>query len=60
MAAGSALRVESFDYLSQYPNYLMFNGVLFFLGTCFEKLIARFEVLRILRGWIIVTLRKPV
>lgn len=59
LAAASGLRVESFDYLSQYPNYLMFNGVLFFLGTCYEKLISRFDALRFLRGWILVTLRKP-
>lgn len=59
LAAAAGLRVERFDYLSQYPNYLMFNGALFFLGMCFEKLIARFEALRFLRGWILVTLRKP-
>ena len=29
--------IESFEYLSQYPNYLLFNGPLFFLGMCFEK-----------------------
>jgi len=55
----AGLVVETFDYVSQYPNYLMFNGALFFLGTCFEKLIHRFESLRLLRGWILVTLRKP-
>jgi SAM-dependent methyltransferase len=59
LAAAAGLRVESFQYLSQYPNYLMFNGALFFLGMCFEKLISRFESLRFLRGWIMVTLRKP-
>lgn len=59
LAAASGLAVESFEYLSQYPNYLMFNGALFFLGTCYEKLISRFEMLRFLRGWILVTLRKP-
>ena len=59
LAASAGLRVESFEYLSQYPNYLMFNGALFFLGVCYEKLISRFEALRILRGWILVTLRKP-
>ena len=37
----------------------MFNGALFFIGTGFEKLIARIDALRILRGWILVTLRKP-
>lgn len=59
LAASEELTVESFDYLSQYPNYFMFNGALFFLGTCYEKLISRFESLRFLRGWIMVTLRKP-
>jgi len=59
LAAGAGLRVESFEYLSQYPNYLMFNGALFFVGMCFEKLIHKFDALRILRGWILVTLRKP-
>ena len=59
LATSAGLQVESFVYLSQYPNYLMFNGVLFFIGMCFEKLISRFESLRFLRGWIMVTLRKP-
>lgn len=59
LAAGAGLRVESFEYLSQYPNYLMFNGALFFLGMCFEKVVARWNALRFLRGWILVTLRKP-
>lgn len=59
LAKGAGLNVDSFEYLSQYPNYLMFNGALFFLGTCFEKLISRFHALRWLRGWVLVTLRKP-
>lgn len=59
LADSAGFRVESFEYLSQYPNYLMFNGALFFLGTCYEKLISRFNSLRFLRGWIMVTLRKP-
>lgn len=59
LASTYGFAVDSFEYLSQYPNYLMFNGVLFFLGMCYEKLIARFESLRFLRGWIMVTLRKP-
>ena len=59
LAAASNLRVESFEYLSQYPNYLMFNGLLFLLGTAFEKVISRVDALRILRGWIMVTLVKP-
>jgi SAM-dependent methyltransferase len=59
LAAGAGLRVREFEYLSQYPNYLMFNGVAFFIGMCYEKVIARFDALRALRGWILVTLRKP-
>ncbi|MDS4015811.1 MAG: class I SAM-dependent methyltransferase [Candidatus Accumulibacter sp.] len=59
LASAAGLRVESFEYLSQYPNYLMFNGLAFFLGMCFEKLISRVHCLRFLRGWILVTLRKP-
>ena len=59
LALRAGLKVDAFEYLSQYPNYLMFNGALFFLGTCFEKLISRVDALRILRGWILVTLRKP-
>lgn len=59
LAAASGLRVEAFEDLSQYPNYLMFNGVLFALGTAFENLIRRVHALRILRGWIMVTLIKP-
>jgi SAM-dependent methyltransferase len=59
LALRSGLTIESFEYLSQYPNYLMFNGALFFIGTCFEKLISRFDALELLRGWILVTLRKP-
>lgn len=59
LAASDGLTVDSFEYLSQYPNLLMFNGAMFFLGLCFEKLISRFEMLHFLRGWIMVTLRRP-
>jgi SAM-dependent methyltransferase len=59
LSQDSGLQVADFRYLSQYPNYLMFNGVLFFIGMCFEKLISRVDVLRFLRGWILVTLQKP-
>ena len=58
LARNSGMTVARFEYLSQYPNYLMFNGALFFLGMLYEKLINRFEPLRVLRGWILVTLEK--
>lgn len=57
-ARAHGFEVDRFRYVSQYPNYLLFNGALFFLGMCYEKLIARFEPLAFLRGWILVTLRK--
>ena len=59
LASVAGLQLDSFDYLNQYPNYLMFNAALFFLGMCFERLTSHFELLRWLRGWILVTLRKP-
>lgn len=59
LAAAAHLRVEGIDYLNQYPNYLMFNGALFALGMLFERVTSRFESLRGLRGWILVTLHKP-
>lgn len=52
------LTCEEIRYLGQYPNYFMFNGFLFFLGTCYDKLISRYHFLRFLRGWLLVTLRK--
>lgn len=58
LAAGAGLIVEQFEYLGQYPNYLMFNGILFAIGTAYDKLISRFDSLRLLRGWILVTLAK--
>lgn len=59
LAASSGLRIAAFDYLSQYPNYLLFNGALFWLGMWYERLISRVDALRFLRGWILVTLVKP-
>lgn len=60
LAAHAGLNVASFEYLNQYPNYLMFNGLLFLLGVAYERVTSRFEFLRFLRGWILVTLTKPV
>ncbi len=59
LAASTGLHVTSFEYLNQYPNYLMFNGFLFLLGVGYERLTSRFHFLRFLRGWILVTLQKP-
>jgi SAM-dependent methyltransferase len=59
LAAGAELEIDAFRYLGQYPNYFMFNAALFLLGTGYDKLVSRFEALRFLRGWILVTLRRP-
>jgi SAM-dependent methyltransferase len=57
-ARGGGFEVTSLRYLGQYPSYFMFNGALFLLATGYEKVISRFEGLRGLRGWILVTLTK--
>ncbi len=59
LSVQSGLKVKSFEYLNQYPNYLMFNGALFLLGVAYERITSRFNLLRFLRGWILVTLKKP-
>jgi SAM-dependent methyltransferase len=59
LATGAGLEIEEFQYLGQYPNYFMFNAALFLLGTAYDKVVSRFESLRFLRGWILVTLRRP-
>ncbi|MCG2577753.1 class I SAM-dependent methyltransferase [Dechloromonas sp. XY25] len=58
LAQQTGLTVRKFEYLNQYPNYLMFNGAFFFVGMCFERVTSRFNFLRFLRGWILVTLQK--
>ena len=57
-ARASGFEVLTFRYLGQYPSYFMFNGFLFLLATAYEKMISRIEMLRFLRGWIFVVLRK--
>ncbi|HEY1092173.1 MAG TPA: class I SAM-dependent methyltransferase [Burkholderiaceae bacterium] len=59
LAAGSGLELSRIEYLNQYPNYFMFNGALFYLGMLFERLTSRFDALKFLRGWLLVTLQKP-
>jgi SAM-dependent methyltransferase len=58
-AEQTGFELVSFRYLGQYPSYFMFNGFLFLLATGYEKLISRVAHLNFLRGWLLVTLRKP-
>lgn len=59
LAGQAGLKVDRFDYLSQYPNYFMFNGALFMMATGYEKLISNVRALGFLKGWMLVTLVKP-
>lgn len=59
LARNANLEVASLEYLNQYPNYFMFNGILFFLGMLYERLTSAVGYLAPLRGWILCTLRKP-
>jgi SAM-dependent methyltransferase len=59
LARDAGLEVAHFEYLGQYPNYLMWNRTLFRLGCVYERLIARFRILHPLRGWVLYELRKP-
>lgn len=58
LAEYSGLSVERFSYLTQYPNYFMFNGPLFLIAMCYERLIAKLPGLEFLQGWILATLVK--
>ena len=44
LAASAGLQVTGFEYLNQYPNYLMFNGFLFLLGVLYERVTSRFDL----------------
>jgi len=37
----------------------MFNGLMFLLGTAYQKLLERVAPLHCLQGWIFFVLRKP-
>lgn len=58
LAADTGFEIAEIRYLAQYPSYFMFNGVLFFIGMCYERIISKFDSLAFLRGWIMVTIRK--
>lgn len=58
LARRHGFRLEAVRHLNQYPNYLMFNPALFLLGTAYERITSRWEMLRALRGWLLVSLRK--
>ncbi len=58
-AAEVGLDIDHFAYIGQYPSYLVFNRVLFWLGSIYQKAIEKFALTQPLRGWIFCTLKKP-
>jgi len=58
-ARDAGLVVRDLRYIGQYPSYLVFNRVLFWLGSVYQKVIERFSVTRPLQGWIVCVLEKP-
>ena len=58
LAERHGFRVEEFGYLGQYPNYLIFNRVLFWLGCKYDRFLERHKALNFLLGWIFCIIRK--
>ncbi len=58
-AAEVGLDIDHFAYIGQYPSYLVFNRVLFWLGSIYQKAIEKFTLTQPLQGWIFCTLKKP-
>jgi len=54
----TGFKILEFEFLGQYPAYFTFNPLLFVIATAYEKVISRFEILKYLRGWILVHLIK--
>ena len=59
LVKGSGLALAKFEYLGQYPSYLMLSETLFSLASRYEKFLERHSSLHWLRGWIFCIARKP-
>jgi SAM-dependent methyltransferase len=59
LAKRTGFDLVSSEYLGQHPSYFMFNPILFLLTAGYEKFVAKFEIFGFLRGWLLVSLRKP-
>lgn len=57
-AKSASLQLQTISYLGQYPSYLLFNPLLFLLGTAYDKTVTRFKTLKAFRSWILCVLRK--
>jgi SAM-dependent methyltransferase len=54
----AGLAVRDIQYIGQYPSYLVFNRVLFWLGSMYQKVIEKFSFTQPLQGWIYCVLEK--
>jgi ubiquinone/menaquinone biosynthesis C-methylase UbiE len=48
----TGFELEHFERLTQYPSYLCFSRVFFWIGSQYERLIRSSEAFSLLRGWI--------
>ncbi|MGH9785880.1 MAG: class I SAM-dependent methyltransferase, partial [Terriglobia bacterium] len=58
LAAATGFEVITLQYLSMFPNYLMFHPLAFLAGVGYERLVRRVRPLRFLQHWILATLAK--
>ncbi len=57
--ARAGLVIADGRYVGQYPSYFMFNRLLFWGGSMYQKAIERFAITQPLQGWIFCEVRKP-
>lgn len=55
----AGLLMQEGRYIGQYPSYLMFNRLLFWCGSMYQKAIEKFALTRPLQGWIFCVIEKP-
>ncbi|MEL7190210.1 MAG: class I SAM-dependent methyltransferase [Pseudomonadota bacterium] len=58
--AKAGLILREGRYLGQYPSYFMFNRVLFWLGSLYQKAIEKYELTQPLQGWMYCVVEQPV
>jgi len=58
LTKNSKLKIKTFEYMGQYPNYFRFNRVLFWMGSRYQKIIENVPALHPLQGWIFCIIEK--
>lgn len=59
LAGMAGFEIQELSRLGQYPAYLQFSRILFWIGSLYEKGLEKSKVLDCLKGWLICTLKKP-